>query len=483
MAGRGHIAVDLGRRSADRFDLALTAAGLGEFEFDHVEDEWLVSPRMATLTGLPAGMGPGRGGAAPFDHVYSEDRATARKAVVHGHRRSDRFEIRFRLVRPDDGRVLWLSATGIAQRDETGSLRKTVGVVRDISADKGETDQREALVGELDHRIKNVLASVQSLASQSARRTVSLEAFLKTFSGRLDAMAAAHTLLTATRWRGAEIGHIAAAELGGLALGQARWEGPDIVLNPRATHALTLALHELGANAVKHGALSTETGRIEVTWRAAPGRGFDLFWTEKNGPIVSPPGRRGFGSTLLERVTGKELGGSAALDFRPEGLRAVLSAGLGALAVAPSEDAGEAIATAPAAPHDPMSGTSHGGLHDADIRGTKVLIVEDAVLLALELEAALTESGAVVVGSAADVGEATRMLHLDFDVAVLDANLNGRSVTPVAEALTARGIPFIIATGYGEAGAAPVGFSVPVVRKPYNIRQIASALVEAVSRK
>jgi CheY-like chemotaxis protein len=110
----------------------------------------------------------------------------------------------------------------------------------------------------------------------------------------------------------------------------------------------------------------------------------------------------------------------------------------------------------------------------------RVLIVEDAVLLALELESGLTESGVRVVGSAADLDEAIRMLDLAFDVAVLDANLNGRSVTPVADALTRRGIPFIFATGYGEAGAAPAGFNVPVVRKPYNIHQIATALAEAL---
>jgi CheY-like chemotaxis protein len=117
------------------------------------------------------------------------------------------------------------------------------------------------------------------------------------------------------------------------------------------------------------------------------------------------------------------------------------------------------------------------------VRGRRILIVEDAVLLALELEAALTEAGAQVVGVAADVAEALRMVETPFDVAVLDANLNGQPVTPVAEALTALGKPFIIATGYGEAGLPPEGFDVPVVRKPYNVNQIAAAVAEALARK
>jgi PAS domain S-box-containing protein len=461
--------------------LALTAAAVGEYEWDVGLDEWVVSPRMAALTGLVAGVAPARSGLALYDHVHPDDVDTVREALIGDLERDGRFDIRFRFVRPDDGRLVWLNSAAVALKGSLGEFVKVVGVVRDISAEKEEAAQREGLVAELDHRVKNVLASVQSLAAQSARRTVSLEAFLKTFFGRLEAMAAAHTLLTATRWRGAEIGHVAAAELGGLAQGQARWEGPDIVLSPRATHALTLALHELGANAVKYGALSSETGRIEVTWKAAPSGGFELVWTERNGPIVTPPTRRGFGSTLLERVTGRELGGAARLDFRPEGLRAVLSAGVSALAAKPDaelSDAGPDAADADEA----LTGASHGGLTEADIRGVRVLIVEDAVLLALELEAGLIECGASVVATAADIGEAKRMLDLDFDAAVLDANLNGASVTPVAEALARRGVPFIFATGYGEANAAPAGFGVPVVRKPYNVRQIAAALVEAIGR-
>jgi two-component sensor histidine kinase len=483
MAGRHLNGADRERSDADRADLALTAAAVGEYEWNIVLDEWVVSPRMAALTGLPAGAAPARSGQALVDHVHAEDQGEVRRAVAETLGRDGRFDIRFRFIRPDDGRQVWLNSTAIGLSGGNGKLVKAVGVVRDISAEREEAAQREGLVAELDHRVKNVLASVQSLAAQSARRTVSLESFLKTFFGRLEAMAAAHTLLTATRWRGAEIGHVAAAELGGLAQGQARWEGPDIVLSPRATHALTLALHELGANAVKYGALSTETGRIDVTWRASVGGGFELVWTERNGPIVTPPTRRGFGSTLLERVTGRELDGAARLDFRPEGLRAVLSAGASALAVKSGEEPADAEPQGSDADDgDSLTGASHGGLGDADIRGVRVLIVEDAVLLALELEAGLIECGASVVATAADIGEAKRMLSLDFDAAVLDANLNGASVTPVAEALTSRGLPFIFATGYGDANAAPTGFGVPVVRKPYNVRQIAAALVEAIGR-
>ncbi len=484
MPGRAFGGIGSVKNPAESAALALTASGVGEFEWDVQRDELTVSPRMAAITGLPAGTLAARRGLALYDHIAPEDSAATEQAIDEGLRLRNRYEVSFRLVRPDDQRRVWLKASALGVAGRNGALQRVVGVVRDISAEKREVDQRDALVAELDHRVKNVLASVQSLAAQSARRTVSLDAFLKTFFGRLDAMAAAHTLLTATRWRGVEISHIAAAELGGLAQGQARWEGPEIVLNPRATHALTLALHELSANAVRYGALAADSGHIEVTWKETPTGGFELIWTELNGPVVSPPGRRGFGSTLLERVTGRELGGVASLEFRPEGLRAVLTADGSALAApAPAPETPPAPAIRPAgSPADAGGGASRGGPREPDISGVRVLIVEDAVLLGLELEAGLTECGARVVASAADIDEATRMIDLDFDVAVLDANLNGRPVTPVARALAKRGVPFIFATGYGDAGAAPAGFDAPVVRKPYNVLQIAAALREALNR-
>ena len=107
-----------------------------------------------------------------------------------------------------------------------------------------------------------------------------------------------------------------------------------------------------------------------------------------------------------------------------------------------------------------------------------MLIVEDAVLLALELETGLSEAGAEIVGPAYELEEAMALLNRPIDAAVLDANLNGHSVTPVAQALAARGVPFVFATGYGEAAGAPGGFDAPVIRKPYDVTQVAAAVAE-----
>ncbi|MDP2259999.1 MAG: HWE histidine kinase domain-containing protein [Caulobacter sp.] len=467
------------RLDQQRVELALDAAGLGEFEWDMGEDTIFVSERMKLLTGLDWSSAPADGGEVSFRFVHPDDADSLRKAVDSSLRTEGRYSAQYRMIRPDDGRQRWMQGAGVIARDEDDLPLRLIGVVQDITESKDEEEHREVLLAELDHRVKNVLAAVQSLAAQSARKTTSTEGFLAAFAGRLKAMASAHELLTATRWRGASLAHIAAAELGGLAPGQARWEGPEITLKPRAANAASLALHELATNAVKYGALSTDSGRIEVQWRHTADGGFVIDWTEAGGPPVKPPERRGFGSTLLEQVTGRELGGAVEIDYRADGLSARIR---GAAGVMLDKSPADGLAPTVEEPPSPAAGASLGQpVEEANIRGLRILIVEDAVLLALELEAGLQDAGAIIAGNAAELDEAMAMLDLEIDAAVLDANLNGASVAPLAEALKARGTPFVFATGYGERGA-PEGFDAPVVRKPYNVHQIVRALAQAVGR-
>lgn len=466
------------RLDHQRVELALDAAGLGEFEWDLVEDRVFVSDRMMTLMGIDQSTAPAKGGEVISSYVHPDDVVSLRETLERGLREEGRYRVEYRLIRPDNGALRWLEGAGVLLNDVGGAPQRVVGVVRDVTDQRAEAEHREVLLAELDHRVKNVLATVQALATQSARRTRSTDGFLSAFSGRLKAMASAHELLTATRWRGAGLTHIATAELGGLAPGQARWAGPELILTPRAANAVSLALHELATNAVKYGALSSEAGRVEVVWRRTPDGGFRLDWTERNGPQVKAPERRGFGSTLLEKVTSRELGGECRVEY--------LSAGVHASLVAdPRTIAGELSVGDPVLPPPPSSdaGASRGApmADEGDIRGLRLLIVEDAVLLALELEAGLQEAGAEVVGSASELEEALQLLDRPIDAAVLDANLNGESVRPVAEILRDRGTPFVFATGYGERGA-PEGFDAPVVRKPYNVHQIVQALAKAVGR-
>jgi PAS domain S-box-containing protein len=460
-----------GRRlDRERLELALQAAGLGEFEWDIARDVVVVSDRMAALTGLRAGEMPALGGRAFDAHIHPDDVEGFQRSQAESVAAGGTYDAVFRMIRPDDERTIWLRVGGVASHDAQGRVVCVTGIVRDVSGRKFEEEQRQTLMAELDHRVKNVLATVQALAIQTAKRTTSLDGFLQNFGGRLKAMASANELLTAARWRGAAVDHLAAAELGALAPGQTSWDGPELFLTPRAANALSLALHELATNAVKFGALSVESGHVDVRWKRLADGGFELLWSESGGPTVFAPLRRGFGSTLLDQVTGRELNGGTAVEYRPAGVQARLRAGLAA--VAPRPD------MVPEAPVARVVETVIASSGPVNLKGSRILIVEDAVLLALELETGLSEAGAEIIGPAYELEEAMALLDHHIDAAVLDANLNGRSVTPVAEALAARKVPFVFATGYGETGGAPGGFDAPVIRKPYDVTQVAAAVAE-----
>jgi PAS domain S-box-containing protein len=455
-----------------RLDMALETARLGEFEWDIGRDVFKVSRRMAAITGMSVGEIHGHGRKALYEIIHAEDRDQARATIDAALAADGRFDAEYRMIRPDNGRVIWLQAAGLVTHDESGAPTSVCGIVHDVTERRVVDDQRKTLMAELDHRVKNVLAAVQALATQTAKRTTSLESFLSTFFGRLKSMASANELLTAARWRGAAIAHLAAAELGGIAPGQTRWDGPELFLTPRAANALSLAMHELATNALKFGALSNEGGRVDLRWVRLEDGGFELTWTESGGPTVIGPAHLGFGSTLLGQVTGRELNGETKVEYRASGVRVMLRAGPAAVVDRPE--------TVPEAPVARIAEPIRTPRTRTDLKGARVLIVEDAVLLALELETGLADAGAEVIGPAYELEEAMALLDREIDAAVLDANLNGRSVTPVAEVLASRGIPFVFATGYGEAGGAPSGFDAPIIRKPYDVTQVAAAVAQVL---
>ena len=458
----------------ERLEGALQAAGLGQFEWDTVRDVLIVSPSLAELTGWPVGESPAGGGRAWDALLHPDDLKALDRVRDHDLPKDGRFTFEFRHCRASDGRLHWYRASGTRQMDTDGRTVAVVGLISDITTRKLEEEQRHSLMIELDHRVKNVLATVQVLAFQTAKRTTSLDSFLQNFSGRLKALGSANELLTAARWRGAAVDHVAAAELGAVAPNQTSWEGPELFLTPRAANALALALHELATNAVKFGALSVETGRVALRWSRLRDGGFELIWTESGGPTVTAPVRRGFGATLLDQVTGRELHGSTVVEYHASGVRAHLTAG--AAAVAPRPE------SVPEVPVARVVETISAARPPHSLKGSRVLIVEDAVLLAMELETGLSEAGADIVGPAYELEEAMALLDRPIDAAVLDANLNGRSVSPVAEALAKRHVPFVFATGYGEAGGAPGGFDAPVIRKPYDVTQVAAAVADLLNR-
>lgn len=191
-------------------------------------------------------------------------------------------------------------------------------------------EKLKLMVLELNHRVKNNLATVQAIAVQTLRGDLPREQMRENFLQRISTLAAAHDILTREQWEGATLGNIAHAVLDALGTvgEQIRLIGPEVRLSSKAALAFSMAFHELGTNALKYGALSTEIGRVTVAWRAEQHGHLALEWTEEGGPTVAPRARRGFGSRLLERGLAGELGGRIALRFEPDGLRCVIEARL-----------------------------------------------------------------------------------------------------------------------------------------------------------
>jgi PAS domain S-box-containing protein len=241
------------------------------------------------------------------------------------------YSIEKRFVRKD-GRVIWVSVRSSPVRAAAGSLAYVVRVVQDITERKAAEQRQRLLIDELNHRVKNTLATVQSLASQTARGAHTPEAFRERFEGRLIALSKAHDQLTRHHWESADLRELVSGSLAPYA--GARGErvvlrGEDIVLRPRVVLTLAMAFHELATNAVKYGALSAPTGGIEIRWQPLRLDGdrrpwLRINWVERGGPLVTEPQQRGFGSKLIESSVRAELGGSASLTFAPEGLRCEL---------------------------------------------------------------------------------------------------------------------------------------------------------------
>lgn len=197
-----------------------------------------------------------------------------------------------------------------------------LGFLRDITERKDAARRQELLVGELNHRVKNLLGVVSGIALQTARSATDLEHFARAFNGRLASLARAHEILTAAAWERAPLRSLAEELVGGYARGEdapLAYAGPDVLLAPRALLSVSMILHELVTNAVKFGALSHAAGRVSLVW-ALDGREIAIDWTESGGEGVQAPSRRGFGSRMIEVNVAHDLRGTATTEWRSDGL-------------------------------------------------------------------------------------------------------------------------------------------------------------------
>jgi PAS domain S-box-containing protein len=243
---------------------------------------------------------------------------------IRSGQRIDHYET---VRRRKDGTFIDVSLTVSPIKDVSGKIISASKIARDISERKRAQEQRELLLRELSHRIKNTLATVQAIARQTLDSAT--EGQREAFFGRLRAMANAHELLTVEEWHRAPLAGIVErtlATFGGSMTDRIAFEGPDeIWLNAQQSSLLTMALHELVTNAAKYGALSNDAGHVRVEWALVDNDRprLQLHWQETGGPIVKPPEKRGFGTRLIENAFTGEMG-RARFDFAPKGLECTI---------------------------------------------------------------------------------------------------------------------------------------------------------------
>lgn len=271
------------------------------------------------------------------ESVHPEDRERCLDAGRAALVADQPFSTDIRLRRHDSA-YRWFRDSTVPVRRTDGGSAGCFGYAVDVTdrVDLQAAGRRQqSLVDYLNHRMKNTLVMVHSIALQTFRKVPDVDPTLRMFDGRLSAVAASQDLLARRDWRGAtlrETAEIALRPFGGLDGSLIEIAGPEVKLSPRQTTALAFALHELGANASRFGALSTGGGRVSLRWEAestTAGTSFTLIWREQGGPPVVPPARKGFGARMIERGLAQELAGSAEIDFAPGGLVCTIRAKLG----------------------------------------------------------------------------------------------------------------------------------------------------------
>ena len=338
------------------------------------------------------------------------------------------------------------------------------------------------LIAELNHRVKNTLASVQAIAQQTLRGTKSVDEFRQSFSGRIQAMARINSMLSSTSWSGADLRDIIRDQVRLGPVDETRltaW-GPPVHLGPQMAHQLAMVLHELGTNSSKYGALSTPGGWITVNWRVEAGR-LQLRWVEHNGPAIKMPVKRGFGTTFIEQST-RSAGGEAQMSIDTEGVTwdLLLTLPTGSEAATSSTAMSAQLVETATRAGEPVAQVQR----PSALGGKRFLVVEDESLVAMDIVEALEELGATVLGPAGSADEAFAVLsnNESIDAVLLDANLHGRPSDRIADALTGAKVPFAFVTGYGREGLPDVFAAAPVLSKPFSrseLTKLATSLVAA----
>jgi PAS domain S-box-containing protein len=441
------------QQSEERRNLALAAGKMGSWDWDLVGGDCVWDEGQRRIFGVDADFEATLPALRKL--VHGDDWSMLYRALQHARRDAGSQQLEFRICRPD-GEVGWCLGTVAASTDSANRIARVSGVTIDIT-DRKEAEQRQLLLArEVDHRAKNALAVVHAIVSLT--RADNIAQFVAAVEGRVQALARAHSLLSESRWQGANISDIIEEELAPYRAShfdRVRISGTSLSLDPSTAQALALALHELATNAAKYGALSQPSGRLAVSWSLANGR-LELRWIERGGPVPGRTEPGGFGLRVIKASVESQLDGRVEFDWRRDGLRCSLSIPLQAKAdILPKTD-------------------GHAERHSANATASlelgprrRVLLVEDETLIAMMMEGLLRDLDLEVVGPFGTVGDALEAVrHEPIDAALLDVNLGGEMAYPIAQLLLAKKVPFVFMTGYGSETIAMPFSNVRVFQKP-----------------
>ena len=326
----------------ERLELILEMSAVGVWELDVVSGTAWRNAQHDKIFGYDQLL-PEWSYATFLDHVSPIDRAMVEARYGGALEAGTPWSFECRIMR-SDGETRWIDAKGRPFRSDTGKVVKLIGHVIDVTHTKEHEERLRLLIDELNHRVRNTLGVVQAIAARSFQEHVAMDQARADFAGRINALAAAHSLLSESNWTEATLEQVIEKTLlphrqPNMSGGGGGFEvspGPNVPLSAKHAVSLTMALNELATNATKHGALSHPEGKVELSWSIAQpdedaadtaehadagGRNVDISWRESGGPVVERGERTGFGMALLQRILPADMDGQVKVFFEPTGLR------------------------------------------------------------------------------------------------------------------------------------------------------------------
>jgi two-component sensor histidine kinase/CheY-like chemotaxis protein len=427
--------------------IALAAGQMGSLEWDSATGQCVCDPGQFLIFGADPSDRP-----LSIDNIrqlFHGDGFNRIEKLIAEHAPVQTFQTEIEIVRPN-GEIRYCVCAAAMTLNASGSVSRVNIVMIDIT-DRKLAEQRQLLLArEVDHRARNALAVVQSIVRLT--RATTAESYVAAVEGRIHALSQAHTLLSETRWQGADLQRLVSEELAPYRSGEilrVAIDGPPVFLSAEKAQNVALALHELATNSAKYGALSVASGTLNVTWTDADGT-MTLNWRELGGPTVSAPAVQGFGTKIMNASIKHQIGGNVAWDWQASGLHCILQI---------PTDATKGNAGAATNAGENLVQLSPGVMK-------RVLLAEDEAIIGMMMREFLLEYGLFVVGPCCTVAEVLSAAKEEFDCAILDLNLGGESVYPAALALADNNVPFAFVTGYGRESLDGRFKSTPVLQKP-----------------